>query len=184
MSPPSPPPDATTALSQRFEALRAAYDRFIGGLDRAEPTQERKQFLLELRRALGRPSSNTGQTFRLQALKARVLTYEAMWDRAVAAKEASHRPRLGGVTTKPPKEAAAPPAPKAAPDGSSLTQLHQQFVQAAQAAGQSTPMGYDAFAAMVGREMERIRQRTGWQQVGLQVTVQNGKPALKAFRKP
>jgi len=179
MSPQPPAPDVVTALSQRFEALRAAYERFISGLDRAEPTQERKQFMVELRRVLSRPPNNTGQNFRLQALKARLLTYEAMWDRAVAALEASSRPRFGASAPRPAPSRGAEPQPA----GDALAQLHQQFVQAAKGAGQASPMGYEAFAAMVARQTASIQERTGWQQVGLRVTVQNGKPTLEAFRK-
>ena len=184
MTPPSPPADAIGALAQRFEVLRAAYERFLNGLERTEPLEARKQFIMELQRASRYPSANTGHNFRLQALKARVLTYEAMWNRAVTAMEASHRFRRGGRATASSAEAAlAPPKPTPPLDPTWLHQLHQEFTQAAEKSGQTAAMGYEAFATMVARQMERIRERTGWQQVGLRVTVENDKPALRAFRK-
>lgn len=185
MTPPTSPADVTSQLTARFEELRVAYERFMLGVDRVEPAQARQRLVRDVRLLLARPPNNTAQNFRLQALKSRLLTYEALWDRHTAAREASFGPRrthAAGDLQPAPQTG----APKGSPDAvkpqqpQQLQQLYHAFVDA-QAEGGKAPPSFAAFEAMVVKQMQSIKERTGWQDVGLRVTMNQGRPALQAF---
>lgn len=189
MKEPQAPGDVTVALAARVEALRIAYERFMMGLDRIEPAALRQQVVKELRRVLARPPNNTAQNFRLQAIKARLFTYEALWDRHLAARENSQAPR--GQNS--PAPAAAVQAPSMRTDGptaaaltqpaqpSPLQQLYRAYVAAHANTPQATPPTWAAFETMVAQQTKSIKERTGWQEVGLRVITSQGRPALQAF---
>lgn len=164
-------------LLAQFEALRVAYERFFTGIDRVEPAQLRNHFNLQLKLLSARPSVNTAFNFRLQNIKARSLTYAAMWDRALAAKEASHM----GLSKR--AEQSVPQVVAGASDADNLAALHADFVAAGAQTGHPSKLDFASFCAMVARHTESIKARTQWQHIGLRVVVDNGRPALKAFRR-
>lgn len=180
MNQPSQPADAISALTSRFEALRVAYERFIGGLDRGEPKDLRQKFTQDLRRMLARPPNNTAQNFRLQAIKARLLTYEAMWERSITAMESSHKRSKANQESR---VGQTPQGASADRTATALEALYQEFVAAQPSTVTKQPLTLHAFAAMVDKQTQSIKERTGWQDVGLRVVSNNGRPALQAFRR-
>ncbi len=72
-----------TALANRLEELRKAYDRYFIGVDKLEPTGDRRRFQMELDALLGAPSPNTQVRFQIAQVKGKYLTLSQYWSRVL-----------------------------------------------------------------------------------------------------
>ena len=178
MGTPATPAQVLAAVAQ-FEALKSHYERFMQGLERAEPTAVRETFERLLAALEAAPPRNTAAAFRLQTLRGRVQSYRALWDRQVREREQGsptlHRSRADVPTAQAPTAGVdRAPAHWAA--------LHQAFVAQLPANAQVVP--YDAFCRMVQAHVAKVQAQTGWQAVQLRIDVQAGKPVLRASAGP
>lgn len=163
------------AAMAQFEALKGHYERFMQGLERAEPAAAREAFERLLAGLEAAPPRNTAAAFRLQTLRGRVQSYRALWDRQVREREEGNPTlvrRLGAV-----RDAAASPA-AAEPPPSHWAALHRTFISHLPPTAPDVP--YDVFCRMVRAHVQKVQAQTGWQAVQLRVDVQAGKPVLRA----
>jgi hypothetical protein len=68
-------------LEEDIELLKVAYERYFNGVDRIPPIREHDAVKLHMRNALRQRSGSTAVRFRLQNLKARLISYEQYWTR-------------------------------------------------------------------------------------------------------
>jgi hypothetical protein len=198
----SPDRDAISRLEEAVKRLRTAYEKYFAGIDRIPPLKDREDLKRDLRRLVASGTRNTALRFRINALQASMITYEAYWDRITRRIEEGtyHRDQLrmqrksapaaepapkSDAETKPATAADRKPTPTSAqreyPD--SLRRLHQAFNDARRQSGEARPISLDLLAATVKKHMAMIKQRTHCERVEFKVTVKDGKAILKAIPK-
>ena len=98
-----------SALETELEELRAKYEQYFLGIERAAPAKQHEQLkkqVLELKERLTR---QTGIRFRVQSLVARLVTYENLWTRTLREIEAgTYRRTVARIQRHGPK--VRPPA--------------------------------------------------------------------------
>ncbi len=80
--------DETYKTEEDLEALRARYELYFLGIEKREPSRERREMKRRVERLKESFTKNTGLRFRLQTLHARFLSYERLWMRSTREKEA------------------------------------------------------------------------------------------------
>lgn len=70
-------------LERQLRELRIQYERYFAGLEKTEPAKLREQVARTIRQYSGTNLTNTGQSFRLNALTATFNAYNAYWSRVV-----------------------------------------------------------------------------------------------------
>lgn len=75
-------------VEKSIDELRAAYELFFMGADRVEPQSQRDQLKARLRRFQDTKPRNTALKFRIQQIKARMVSLENYWQRTLRQKEA------------------------------------------------------------------------------------------------
>lgn len=68
-------------LEEAIELLRVAYERYFNGVDRVPPTREHDDIKRRVRLMMTSRGGPTALRFRMQTLKARLVTYEQYWTR-------------------------------------------------------------------------------------------------------
>ncbi|HVE85170.1 MAG TPA: MXAN_5187 C-terminal domain-containing protein [Myxococcales bacterium] len=132
-------------IEEAIAALRMSYEQYFLGIERRPPTQEHNDLKKRLQRIRGAFVRQTALKFRIQALQAKLVTYERLWTRTLQeiengtyrrdlfkaklhaqerAEKAKHRGQKGAgepeideseAVTPPPEPALAPPGPPPAP---------------------------------------------------------------------
>lgn len=87
-------------LEEDIELLKVAYERYFNGVDRIPPAREHDAVKLYLRNTLRLRSGSTAVRFRLQGLKARLITYEQYWTRILRQIEAGTFKRILAVSKR------------------------------------------------------------------------------------
>ena len=76
------------AIEKTLDELRATYELYFMGVERAEPTIARDKLKARMRRLRDQRIRNTAANFRMQQLKARLVSLESYWQRTLRQKEA------------------------------------------------------------------------------------------------
>ncbi len=76
------------AIEKDLDELRAAYELYFMGVEKLEPASQRDLVKARLRRLQERKPKNTALRFRLQQLKARMVSLENYWQRTLRQREA------------------------------------------------------------------------------------------------
>jgi len=70
-------------FEEALEALRIQYDKYFVGVDRTPPADDHRRVQRQLRELQAIHTNSTVHRFRLQGLRARVITYEHYWRRVL-----------------------------------------------------------------------------------------------------
>ncbi len=70
-------------LEEAIEALKVAFERYFHGVDKVPPTRDHDEIKRSVRLLMTSPTGTTAVRFRLQNLKARLVTYEHYWTRVL-----------------------------------------------------------------------------------------------------
>lgn len=92
--------DALDDLEEDIELLKVAYERYFNGVDRVPPVREHDAVKLKMRNILRQRSGSTAVRFRMQGLKARLITYEQYWTRILRQIESGTFKRLLAVSKR------------------------------------------------------------------------------------
>ncbi len=74
-------------IEREMDELRARYELYFLGVERVEPVRDRATLKQKVARLLTTFTRNAGLRFRVQALHARFVSYERLWDRNARARE-------------------------------------------------------------------------------------------------
>jgi hypothetical protein len=164
--------------------VKRQYDFFFQGSRRTEPVSERRALEEALRKIGQRRFTNSSDQFRFNALQSRFHALLNLWSRMTRELEEGRlvRDARGAVARREPAAAPADPAPEKKPaDPDHIERVVAQFQAARGACG--IPAG-DGDAATVRKTLEaRARElagRAGDKRVEFRVTIEGGKPKIKA----
>ena len=82
--------DHCDQLEKDINELRSQYELYFMGIERVEPAPQRDKVKAELRRMVGPHIRNTAIRFRVQQLKARMISLENYWERTLRQRESGN----------------------------------------------------------------------------------------------
>ncbi len=189
-------------LETQIEALRLAYEKYFAGIERIAPTKQRAKLERFLRNVETRGITNTVIRFRLNGLRARLVTYKHYWTRVenelergtsrrdrmkkrrLEANAASESAGSGPPPPPPPDARARGPEPDPASAGldpAHLRTVFKQLVQAKRAAGESTKgLTYQALVRKLTAEAPKLQRKHGCEKLQFSVSTRDGKVKLRS----
>lgn len=87
-------------LEESIELLKVAYERYFNGVDRVPPTRDHDDVKRALRVMMTQRIGTTALRFRMQGLKARLVTYEQYWTRILLQIEKGTFKRILAVSSR------------------------------------------------------------------------------------
>jgi len=168
--------DALDRIEQDFAELKRQYELFFQGGRRIEPSEERKLLEWMFRRLGQRKITNTTDQFRYQALQGKFHSYSNLWTRMVRDLEEGRLLRDTQGTLVRTKSLPAEPV---TPDH--LDRVIEQLKNARQECGIATEeKDVDSLREMLKSRAAEIAGNSGARRVEFRVTIEGGKPKVKA----
>ena len=168
--------DALDRIEADLGDLKHQYDLFFQGVRKTEPQEERRILEWMVKRMGQRKLPNTKDQFRFGALQGRFFSYWNLWTRMVRDMEEgrlARDPRGNLVRTK------GPAAEPVHPDH--LEQVLEQLKNARRECGILTEeKDLPALREMLKGRAAELANRSGDRQVEFRVTIEGGKPKVKA----
>lgn len=156
--------------------LKRQYDLFFQGLRRAEPTEERRILEWMVRRMGQRKMTNTSEQFRFHGLQSRFHSLANLWTRMVRDLEEGRLTRDASGSLV-----------RAAAGGEGAVDRHhlEQVVEQIRSARTECGLGTDAdemesLRRMLTERAKEIAEKSGGKKVTFRVSVEGGKPKVKA----
>jgi uncharacterized protein YhaN len=200
-------------LEARLDRLRSLYEQYFQGIEKLEPSMERKALHNLLQQMRKTKTRNTALRFRLNQLIARMNTFETYWTRVSRQMEdgtyhrdlfmARYRSRARKETQK--EEAAEEKAPasreekpepdraparragpqrRAALDDKAVGAIYDAYVLAKRRCKESTKgLTKDALAKSLRKQVPAIMRQHKCKSVEFKVVIKKGKAVLKAVPK-
>lgn len=168
--------DALDRIELDLGDLKRQYDLFFQGVRKTEPQEERKILDWMVKRLGQRKLPNTQDQFRFGALQSRFFSYLNLWTRMVRDMEEGRLARdTGGNLVRTKGPAGEPVAPD------HLDQVIKQLQNARRECGISTEeKDLTALREMLKGRAAELANRPGTRQVEFRVTIEGGKPKVKA----
>ena len=156
--------------------LKRQYDLFFQGARKTEPLEERRILEWMVKRLGQRKLPNTKEQFRFGALQSRFFSYLNLWTRMVRDLEEGRLARDTGGNLVRTKAPAGEPVP---PDH--LDRVLEQLQNARRECGIATEeKDLPALREMLKGRAAELADRSGTRQVEFRVTIEEGKPKIKA----
>lgn len=155
--------------------LKRQYDLFFQGNRRTEPSDERRILEWMLRRMGQRKITNTSDQFRFNALQGRFHSLASLWSRMVRDLEEGRLTRdASGVVRVQTRE-------EAPVDREHLSSVVEQIQKARSECGMPTdPAEAESLRRTLIDRAREIAGKSGAKKVEFRVTVENGKPKVRA----
>jgi len=165
--------NALDRIEADLNELRRQYDLFFQGIRRIEPQEERKVLGWMVHRMGQRKLPNTSDQFRFSSLQNRFNSYSRLWIRMIR----DLRDSGGKITRRAPlSEETIPP--------DQLEQVLEQLKSARQECGMTTEeKDLNALREMLRARAAEIAGKSGARRVEFRVTIEGGKPKIKAGRR-
>ncbi len=168
-------------MQQMLKELEIRYEQYFAGIERREPSNDRKNLARRVRHFVNRHIVWTDLQFRYQSIASRFMSYCQYWDRILRLMdEGKYHRHTAKMQRKP-----AAPDKKSAPTENEAEHLHEQMRQARKNCGLSGD-GPDQgkIASFLNQQREKLRSRYGDKPIEFSIEVHEGKPRIKArFKK-
>ena len=180
--------DLLDELEGRIERLRISYEQYFVGVERTPPLRDAENVQKLVRRLERTRLGSTVLRFRLQGLRARLVTYQNYWTRVLNQIEAgTYRRdlfRRPGPISEVDTSSTSADSDLSLPGGMTadeVRRLHQDLVAAKTAAGESTTgLTIDSLAKKLAREVPRLQERHRCDGVRFEVATRAGRVHLRA----
>lgn len=167
-------------LEAELEELRVAYEKYFLGVERKIPDKKHEEIARRIRTSAETFTPNTALRFRLQNLKAKLISYEYYWKRVLREIEEGtyqrHLYRLKRLGTEPKIEAFPPPPPDP------LDSVIRAYQQALEQMGKKPPPS-EKLRAILKQQEEDLRKRYQGKKIEFKVEIEGGAPKIKAVLK-
>jgi len=184
------------AFEGEIKELRLKFDLYIRGMEKFPPTDMWADVKRRVAKArLDAARWNTVDKFRMNSVHQKFLTYDRMWEREMKAVEegTSRRDKMRKEKARREENAAefqaakrGPARPKASEPGmgdEKMKRLYSVYMQAKKRTGENTNLSFDGLKKQLEKQIPKIKQKHGCNQVDFKVVLKNGKAMLKAVPK-
>jgi hypothetical protein len=175
-------PDEVKKLEEELEELRVLYEKYFLGVERQPPDKKHEEVAKKIRTLAETFTPNTALRFRLQNLKAKLISYEYYWKRVLREIEEGtyyrhlYRLKRLGLSTAPPaeqkREVASDP----------YDRIIEDYRRALTSAGK-TPPPPEKLRALLKQQEEDLRRRHQGKRIEFKVEIEGGTPKIKAILK-
>lgn len=171
-----------------LERLRAAYEQYFLGVEKRPPTDVHAKLGRAIRVGAEEFTSNAGLRFRVQGLKARLITFEQYWSRTLREIEnGTYRRHRFQQAIRAKAETSSEPAAK--PRATAHVELGNEdrpfagvideYRRIQRESGQN-PVDAAKLAETLRKQEAQLREKMGAKSVEFRVVIEDGKPKLKA----
>lgn len=163
-------------IEAELAEVKRQYDFFLQGTRRTEPVEERRRLEASVRRFGNRRFPNTQDQFRFSSLQSRFYSFANLWARMVRELEEGrlHRDASGNLVAR----GAPAPAPV---DDSHLDRVMEELREARSRCGMSVAENdLAAIRKTLADRAKELAEQSGKRTVEYRVTVEGGKPKIKA----
>ena len=168
--------DALDRIEKDLSDLKRQYDLFFQGVRRIEPQEERKVLEWMVKRLGQRKLPNTLDQYRFNSLQSRFYTYSNLWARMTRDLEEGRLARDSRGNLVRTKGLAGEPVPPG-----HLDHVLEQLKTARRECGIVTDeKDLDSLREMLRSRAAEIAGRSGARQVEFRVTIEGGKPKVRA----
>ncbi|HEU5361100.1 MAG TPA: MXAN_5187 C-terminal domain-containing protein [Candidatus Deferrimicrobiaceae bacterium] len=168
--------DALDRIEADLADLKRQYDLFFQGARRTEPHEERRILEWMVRRLGQRKITNTSDQFRFSSLQSRFFSYANLWTRMVRDLEEGRLVRDTRGELVRTKGLRGEPVPS-----DHLDQVLDQLRSARQECGIPTEeKDLDSLREVLRSRAAEMAERSGGRRVEFRVTIEGGKPKVKA----
>jgi hypothetical protein len=168
-------------IEQELKQLEITYEQYFMGIEKRAPERERHNFLLRMRRMIGRYIPQTDIRFRLQSITSRFNSYCAHWDRIMRLIDEGKYERHTAKIQRHSAEAKPLAREKTSP-ADPVDHLYDALVKAHDSCSTTAPQKAQV-AKFLAKQQEAIQQKFGDRQVEFKVVTENGKPKVKVRAK-
>lgn len=162
-------------IDRNIQTMRIEFERFFAGGTKLPPEDIRLKVASDLRTLRNTNITSAAENFRLGTLEARFNTYNELFNRRLREREEGH----AGVTrevAKPRFDAGSGITLGSAPQPEAVEALFAGMYRHSANAN----VDLDSFRRYITQQIAGIRQKTGCAEVQFRVTLEDGKPRLKA----
>ncbi len=168
--------DELDRIESEIESVKRQYDLFFQGNRRSEPSEERRMVEWMVRRMGQRRIINTSDQFRFHGLQSRYYALANLWARMIRDLEEGRLSRdAAGTLVRPDAPAQGPVEP------SHLDEVMDQVRSARKECGLPVE---EADIALIRQTLadraEEIAKKSGAKKIEFRVSVESGKPKIKA----
>ena len=168
--------DALDRIEADLADLKRQYDLFFQGARRTEPNEERRILEWMVRRLGQRKIPNTSDQFRFSSLQSRFFSYSNLWARMVRDLEEGRLVRDTRGDLVQTKGRGGEPVPS-----DHLDQVLEELRNARRECGLRTEeKDIDSLREMLRSRAAEMAERSGGRRVEFRVTIEGGKPKVKA----
>ncbi len=164
-------------LEAEIADVKRQYDLFFQGIRRSEPSEDRREVEELIRRMGQRRIINTNDQFRFNSLQSRFYSLSNLWSRTVRDMEEGRIARdPSGVLLR----GRVPPVDPV--DLGHMEQVIRELMEARRKCG--LPAGEEDLSAIRETLLARAREisgKSGGRKVEFKISVEEGKPKVKAF---
>jgi hypothetical protein len=174
------------AMEEAITNLQVLYEKYFLGLDRKPPDQERRHVSEKMRLLKTTQVKNTALKFRIQALFAKLISFERMWDRTLREiEDGTYKRDLFKAKLHQARRSEDEPRPKSgAPQISDqmIRKLYDTYLVARQRTGESTAgLTVESLAARLRTQVPELMARHKARNIEFKVVIKGGKAVLKAI---
>jgi len=173
-------------LDEGIQELHVLYEKYFLGIDRRPPEQERKRISQKAREMRTTAIGNTALKFKFNALFAKLISFERMWDRTLREiEEGTYKRDVFKAKLRSQDRDDAGPKRPAAPgptiSDANLRRLYDTYLVARQRCGESTVgLSFDSMASRIRSQVPELMQRHKAKNIEFKVVIKGGKAILKA----
>ena len=168
-------------LEQSLNELIIKYEQYFLGLEKREPLKLCEEVERYVRRYANVPIINTMLKFKYNALVARFSSYRQHWNRITRLIEDGKYSRDRYKMERHLGKAAEPAAAARAAASSPLEQVYQQYIEARKSCNLPTDnITREMVISALDKQKHSITHKYGTERIVFLVTVQDGKPKIKA----
>ena len=173
-------------LDEGITGLQVLYEKYFLGIDRKPPDQERKRISEKTRELRTTSIRNTALKFKVNALFAKLISFERMWDRTLREiedgtyKRDVFKAKLRAGDRDEPRTGPVKPAAPSISDAN-LRRLYDTYVVARKRCGEATDgLTFDSMAARIRSQVPELMQKHKAKNIEFKVVIKGGKAILKA----
>jgi hypothetical protein len=169
-------------FEERLNELIRRYEQYFSGLEKREPLTLLEEVERTARRYAGTPITNTMVKFKYNSLVARLNSYKQHWNRILRQIEEGKHPRDRFRMKLHEQEGGSVRSHgQQAPQGGEPDDVYRQYIEARKACNlASDSLTPEMLRATLEKQRAALQQKYNCDQIEFRVTIEDGKPKIKA----
>ena len=170
--------DTLERIDRGIQTLRIEFERFFAGGTRVPPEDLRQKLALDLRNLRNSNITSAADNFRLSTLEARFNTYNELFNRRLREREEGRT--AAAMAAREPEVPRFDASAGITLGTSAPLEAVEALFDSMYRNATNRKVDLDSFRNYLTQQVDGIRQKTGCEEVQFRITMEDGKPRLKA----